>query len=121
MRRTAALAIESHNETIRLRKLAKQIPTAVNAALDGRTTEQAYRHVARALKARTTFVEAHYNDWLNDKPARERDARNREIMRLARAGQTNAKIAARFRLHPKSVQRLISAGRRAGDYSLFGN
>jgi DNA-binding NarL/FixJ family response regulator len=42
--------------------------------------------------------------------------RNREIMRHARLGWTNAEIGAQFGLHEKHVSRIVSAAIRQGWY-----
>lgn len=76
--------------------------------------DQACTRVAKIEQLPVETV-AHYVALHTKKIRRKnRDHRNRDIMRRARLGQTNAQIAARWNLSTRQVQRIISACRDSG-------
>lgn len=53
-----------------------------------------------------------YRKFVRKQEKTQRQARDRQIMQMALAGHTDAQIGHRFGLHPKSVNRIISAMRQ---------
>ena len=73
----------------------------------GRSTEDALAELAWQHGATAEAIRAWYAQGERLAARLERRRRDREIARLARAGLTNAEIAQRVGLHPKTVQRIL--------------
>jgi len=91
-----------------------------------RTIAQRLRHLAITLEFRADQIEAarraeaererqrQERRWRRAaRPDEARERRNREVCRLARAGWTNAELAARFRLSPATICRIYNSRRAA--------
>jgi ATP/maltotriose-dependent transcriptional regulator MalT len=74
----------------------------------GDTEQQAIERIARHKDLKPEIVAYHYAAELKQSRSAQLWRRDREIMRLAWAGKTNAEIGARVGLIAKSVSRIVS-------------
>lgn len=88
---------------------------------DGMTEGDAVRHAALKHGLIESRVSAIWENALVHDGLVKKWARNREIMRLARAGLQNTEIAAEVGLHPVSISRIIQRElRNAHQWRLSG-
>lgn len=121
-REAARLRKHAAQERINLRKLhahlarVNAIPAAHKAAVAARVNDPT-GHVADQLGTLLETVAVHLAMIDRGKAAQARKRRNREMIRLARLGLTNAQIAAQFGVHRNTVQRIVAGGFRTNTTS----
>lgn len=79
-----------------------------------RPEAEALAHVAHCAEFPLPTLAAAWAEHLTRSTAARRWVRDRELMRLAWAGHSNAAIAQRLHLHPKSVSRILQTKLKSG-------
>ncbi len=95
----------------RQRSLHKKLMAAIEAQRS-RLANCPFTIPAREFDISVTAAKRFYASQLREQRERERRFRNAQIMKMYERGRTNGQIAAKFKMHPVSIQRIISAERR---------